>query len=530
MSYLTIETGFVFGYLAVVLYIGIFAFRRRTETGEDYFLASRSLGTAVFFLSLFGTHMTAFAILGSSGRAFKDGIGVYGLMASSSAIVVPVLLALLGPRLWDIGRRHGHKTPVQIFRGRWEAGHLGTLIFALQAALLVPYIILGVKGGGTALTAVSAGAIPEWFGGGLVALVMMSYVFFGGMRGTAWVNTLQTSLFLLFGLAAFFVVGQGMGGLGKAVERMLADPTLAPLLSRERMPQSTFVSFLFIPLSALAFPHMCILCLTARKPGAFRKSAIFYPLCILLVWFPCVLLGTIAAGDSGVREALAASGGTSDEVMVLLLREHAPAWLAGLLGAGILAAVMASDSQILALSTMFTEDILVYYFRDRDLDRDRAGGRGLDERTRAILGRAFVVGATLVAYWIAMTTQMQIFEIGIQFAFTGYAAMLPVVVAAAYWKRSSRHGVLASILVVIAGLLAIGYYQWSVPPPAPGTPPIPIWTVGGIAVLERVPPGLSVLGGYLPVVPLVLLATLALIGVSLLTRPPSRETIDRYFP
>ena len=61
---------FVFLYLAAVLYIGIFAFRkaRSREQAEDYFLASRSLGPFVFLFSLFGTNMTAFAILGSSGH------------------------------------------------------------------------------------------------------------------------------------------------------------------------------------------------------------------------------------------------------------------------------------------------------------------------------------------------------------------------------------------------------------------------------------------------------------------------------
>ncbi|MEY4167372.1 MAG: hypothetical protein RIR52_1196, partial [Acidobacteriota bacterium] len=69
-----IPTIVVFGYLAVVLYIGIFAFRRsRTDRpAEDFFLAGRSLGQVVFLLSLFGTNMTAFAILGSSGHAFAN--------------------------------------------------------------------------------------------------------------------------------------------------------------------------------------------------------------------------------------------------------------------------------------------------------------------------------------------------------------------------------------------------------------------------------------------------------------------------
>ena len=53
--------------------------------------------------------------------------------------------------MWALGKRYGFITPVQMFRDRWECGHIGTAIFAVQAALLVPYIIIGVMGGGTAL-------------------------------------------------------------------------------------------------------------------------------------------------------------------------------------------------------------------------------------------------------------------------------------------------------------------------------------------------------------------------------------------
>ena len=73
----------VFGYLGVVLGIGLFAGRGRQGDAEDYFLAGRTIGPAVFLLSLFGTNMTAFSILGASGHAFANGIVTYGLMASS---------------------------------------------------------------------------------------------------------------------------------------------------------------------------------------------------------------------------------------------------------------------------------------------------------------------------------------------------------------------------------------------------------------------------------------------------------------
>ena len=232
----------VFCYLAVVLYIGIFAFRRSgTPNAEEFFVAGRSLGPAVFLLSLFGTNMTAFTILGSAGHGFGNGIVTFGLMASASAFIIPLCLFLFGTRIWALGRRFGFITPVQMFRDRWECGHIGTFIFVLQAALLVPYIIIGVMGGGATISAISGGAVPYWAGGALVALVVMSYVFFGGMRGTAFVNAFQTVLFLSFGLAAVLFIGWRSGGFAGAMERIAASPD-AWLLTRER------VSNLFIML------------------------------------------------------------------------------------------------------------------------------------------------------------------------------------------------------------------------------------------------------------------------------------------
>ena len=136
--------------------------------------------------------MTAFSILGASGHAFANGIVTFGLMASSSALIIPLCLFVIGTRLWALGKRHGFMTPVQMFRDRWECGHIGTVIFVVQAVLLVPYIIIAVMGGGTTLRAISDGVMPYWLGGAIVSLVVMGYVFFGGMRGTAWVNAFQT--------------------------------------------------------------------------------------------------------------------------------------------------------------------------------------------------------------------------------------------------------------------------------------------------------------------------------------------------
>ncbi len=507
-----IATVFVAIYLAAVLYIGIFAFRGKRGSGaEDFFLAGRSLGGFVFLFSLFGTHMTAFAILGSSGHAFQNGIVTYGLMASSSALVVPLLLLFAGTRIWSLGKRYGFMTPVQIFRDRWECGHIGTAIFAVQALLLLPYIIIGVMGGGTAMQAVSGGFVPYWLGGAVVAIVVMSYVFFGGMRGTAWVNTFQTLLFLSFGAIAIVVIGQGMGGFAPAMERILADPATAPLLSRERFPAAVFFSYTFIPLSAIAFPHIGIFCLTANRVTQFRRTVILYPLCLLFIWLPCVYLGVAANAAPEIPKT------ARDAVLLNLLGLHSPEWLAGILGAGIMAAVMASDSQILALSTMFTEDVFAYYGH-----RERFG-----EKAQVHVGRLFVIGVTATAYAIAQRAPASIFELASQYAFSGYAALSPLVLAALFWRRSTKWGALASTLWVAASVAGIAWIQAVIPAPPPG-PPVPVWTPGGIGVIARTASGTAVFG-MLPVAAMTIGSALVMAVVSVMTPPPTDAAIRRYF-
>ena len=67
------------------------------------------------------------------------------------------------------------------------------------------------------------------------------------------------------------------------------------------------------------------------------------------------------------------------------------------------------------MSTMFTEDVFAYY----------GGKRRFCERTQVATGRIFVVLVTAAAYAIAMRAPQSIFDLAVQYAFTGYAALVP---------------------------------------------------------------------------------------------------------
>ncbi len=568
-------------YLAVIAAIGVYAFQRGKTNTEDFFLASRTVGPMVFFLSIFATNMTAFAILGSSGLAYRRGIGVYGLMASSSGFVIPLTIFFIGTRLWAIGKRFGHQTQVQYFRDRWECDGIGTAIFALSAAMLVPYMIISIMGGGTVLQDISTARgshealIPYWLGCAIVAAVVTINVFFGGMRGTVWVNIFQTILFLCFGFVAVMVISHALpGGFGEYLQKLHDDPKTSFLLTRERMPQLEFWSYTLIPLSSIMFPHMAMMCFSARHVTAFKRTVVIYPIAILLIWLPCIFLGVLGVATLGKLQ-------DPDGVLLRMLAEYAPVWLAGILGAGIISAVMGSDAhQVLAMSTMFTKDIYTHY-----------GGREKFGEQRAVhFARGFILVVTVIAYAVALYLKAKqgIFEIAVRFAFSGFAAMAPVMIAALFWKRSTKWGALASTIFVALTLFGFAMLQGSpAPPPAmvakpaasaqaqgqtnaiagarpeapekgadgskpiiatapeakPATTPTApagaprniIWQIGegkdATVILSRAPNGdVRFLNGYMTVVPMVFGSALCMIIFSLLTPPPSRQTIDKYFP
>ena len=281
------------------------------------------------------------------------------------------------------------------------------------------------------------------------------------------------------------------GGLGAALGRV--DPAL--LVHGERIGAPRLLSYTLIPLSVGMFPHIFMHWLTARSAETFRLPIVAYPLCIAVVWVPSVLLGVI--GSAAVPGL---AGPAANSVLVTMIGLHAPELLAGLLAAGVCAAVMSSlDSQVLALSTLFTRDVVRRH-------RLRAGVEaGMGDGTQVLVGRLFVVAILALTWGLSLVTERSIFRLGI-WSFTGFAGLFPLVVAALYWRRSTAAGAVCGI--------AAGAATW-------------LWLFRQAAG----EPGYSLAGtGVMPVAAVIAATRLALVLGSLATPPPSPPPLQRFFP
>jgi SSS family solute:Na+ symporter len=303
---------------------------------------------------------------------------------------------------------------------------------------------------------------------------------------------------MITGLIAFYMISTRLGGLAEASRAVAESDWASSRLAREGLiGKLQFFSYFFIPLSVGMFPHLFQHWLTAKSARSFRLTVVAHPIFIMIVWVPCIMIGVWGAGMFG-------EGVNPNAVLGRMVSQlvHSPI-LTGLVGAGVLAAIMSSlDSQFMCLGTMFTNDVIVRLF---------GHGRFTDGQ-KIMLARGFIVGIVAVAYGLSvmLVNTAGVFDLGV-WCFTGFASLFPLVVASLYWKRVTKAGAFASLLTT-AAVWGYLFYQ-------------DIFAGHEAGAAE----GEMLIGGMMPVAVITLAAVAALVGVSLVTRPPGEDTLRKFF-
>jgi len=546
-------------YLALLLFLGVFSSFMFKGTSKDYMLASHSIGPFLLLMSIFGTTMTAFALVGSTGESYAEGVGVYGMLASSSGIIHSLCFFILGVKVWTLGKEHGYKTQIQLFRDRLDSSKIGIVLFPVLVGLVIPYLLIGVMASGTVINKVTAravvvkmvdgkpeksfvggtfeeGTFPSFlekgrdpdnpkaeasfaFGsnGGLpkpiaslvICGIVLIYVFFGGMRGTAWANTFQTIVFMVLGIVTFYIIATKMGALalgreGGLLESMQAVSAKIPVekLTRTHVPPEKFLTYMFVPLSVGMFPHLFQHWLTARSANSFKLPVVAHPLFIMIVWVPCVLIGAWA--QSGLLKIPPAVDANPNAVLPFMVAKLTDDVLGGFLTAGVLAAIMSSlDSQFLCIGTIFTEDVLIRY-KGRD---------NVTDKQEILYARLFIIGIVALTYGLSLFEPRRVFTLGV-WCFSGFSSLFPLILAALYWRGLSKLGAYACVLGA-AGSWAYLFKESDYALNADYTVNV---TMGGHVY------------HLMPVTAMIAVSTVAMVVVSFVTPKPSQATLDKFFP
>ena len=470
-------------YLLVMIGIGFMAWRR-TRTFDDYILGGRSLGSYVTALAAGASDMSGWLMMGLPGALYLGG-------ASEAWIAIGLVVGawcnwkyVAGPLRVYTERTRNALTLPDYFTHRFadESKLLRILSALVILVFFAIYCASGIVAGARLFESMFGLPYAQAMFWG--AAVTIAYTFIGGFLAVSWTDTVQATLmiFALLLVPTFTVIG--VGGLAPAMTLIeQVDPARLQWVGAGGVV--AIVSSMAWGLGYFGQPHIL-----ARFMAADSLATIPRARRIGMTWMVLCLTGAMATGFFGIAwfaanpDVAGPVNANPERVFIALSELLFNPWIAGVLLSAILAAIMSTlSAQLLVCSSALTED---FY---RGFVRPKAGHAEL-----VWFGRAMVLMVALLAVWIARDPDSRVLGL-VAYAWAGFgAAFGPVVLLSLFWKRMTRNGALAGIVV--------------------GAVTVVLWKQTGSALYEIVP-------GFIA-------ATVAIIVVSLLGKAPSAQLQEQH--
>jgi SSS family solute:Na+ symporter/sodium/proline symporter len=468
-------------YFALMLGIGLYAWRASTGDVSGYMLGGRRIGPAVTALSAGASDMSGWIMLGLPGAAFAQGLSA-GWIAVGLFFGAFANYLVVAPRL----RLHTEMADDAITIPDFLEKRFGDRSHALRllsAAVIVVFFTLytsaGLVAGGKMFD--SAFDVPYAWGLWITAGAVLADVVFGGFLAVSLTDFVQGSIMFLALIVVPVAALDGSGG-PSAVEAALAakDPAMLDLFRDASV--LGMISLLAWGLGYFGQPHIIVRFMAIRSVRDVPTAT-----AIGMGWMAVTLIGAMAVGLTGAAWTAVHGLDVSDpETIFILLSEVLfDPLVTGFLYAAILAAIMSTiSSQLLVASSSLVEDAYALLLR-----------RDAGQTERVLVGRLAVVAVALAALGLAWNPESNVLGL-VANAWAGFgAAFGPLILLALTWRRMTRNGALAGMLVGAATVLV-----WIYAPVGPDSSPL------SSMVYEIVP-------GFL-------LSALAIVVVSLLDRAP----------
>lgn len=359
------------GFFVIVLSISMYK-SRKEKTGEDYFLAGRSLLWPFIGLSLIAANISSEQFVGMSGQS----AGNVGLAIASYEWLAAITLVVVAFVFLPKFLRSGIYTIPEFLEYRYNSAARGTMAFYTMVIYVGVTISSVLYSGALAIKTIFGLDLARsvWFIGGVAAL----YTIWGGLKAVAWADLFQGSALILGGAIVMVVGFIAVGGVpaflhANADKLHMILPANHPVL-----PWTALVIGLWIPNFYYWGLNQFITqrSLAAKSLRHGQLGVIFAAFLKLTIPFIIVVPGIMAY--QLYKGQMVGPGGTFDAAYPLLIRNLIPVGLRGFMFAAIAGAVISSLASMLnSASTIFTIDLYKRYWKKDATQRSIvAMGRG----------------------------------------------------------------------------------------------------------------------------------------------------------
>ncbi len=422
-------------YLCALIGFGIL-FYRYSETLPDYILGGRKLKSGVAALSAGASDMSGWLLLGLPGAVYAAGLNQIWI-AIGLSIGAFLNWQYVAARLRTYTEKSGNAITLPDYLEQRFEDRSRVLRIVTATVILIFFALYTASG-----LVAGAKLFESSFGWGYEtalftgAGVIVVYTFLGGFMAVSWTDFFQGILMFLALITApillifFFenweTLTAGVAGVDPAFLNVYHDMTLIGILS-----------LLAWGLGYFGQPHILARFMAIEDPTKVPKAQM-----IGIGWMVFALLGAVFVGFTGIAWFADNPLPDPEFVFLVMIGELFNPWLAGILLAAILSAVMSTvDSQLLVCSSALAEDFYKGLFRP-----------SASHHELVWVGRLSVVAVAVVALVIAWNPEAMVLEL-VAWAWAGFGASFgPVILFSLFWRRMTLQGALAG---VVAGAVTV---------------------------------------------------------------------------
>ncbi len=419
----------VVAYLAMCAVIGVWAMRR-TKTIADFLIAGQSLGPFVVVIATMSSIMSGFGFVGGPGLVFESGVSSLW-MTFVATLGTGLTWTLVGKRLRLLSEAREILTLPDAVAARY-GGRAPRLMMGLAVLLgVLGYLGTQVMAIGWVMVAVFGVSMPVALTIGLAVLAFYSIA--GGIIASVYTDLFQGLLMVVAALAVFYYAlesGGGAGGISRTLWEM--DPDfIGPWGTRG--PVTALSWYLLFGLGAAGQPHAITKLMMLRDVRKLRWGAVLAGVgygVLSLLWMS-IGLAMRALVENGRQSPL----DNPDLAAPVFLLNHTPELLAGMVFAGLLAAIMSTADSFLNIGAAAIVRDIPTALIGRPLKRELFS-------TRVATGVILLGSAVFALYMENLVALLGTFGWG-----TFAAAIVPSIAIGLNWKRATATACTASIAV-----------------------------------------------------------------------------------